>query len=267
MTELRSSHSPLADKTTPRNSTLGARIVDDLRAGENSEDPLYLQLARSMRGLIETGELRGGEALPSERDLAKATGFSRITVRSAIDELFRDGLISKRRGSGTYVSPQIDQPLSVLLGFTADMKRRGAQASSIILNKSTGLPDSNEILKLGLSPTDQVLRLSRVRLSEDDPLAIEHAVVPLYALSPDDVNESLYDALRQSGHMPVRALQRLHAAIADEREAELLDVVPGSPILHIERRSFLANGRPVEVTNSAYRGDRYDFIAELTIEQ
>jgi GntR family transcriptional regulator len=220
-----------------------------------------------MRGLIETGELRGGEALPSERDLAKVTGFSRITVRSAIDELFRDGLISKRRGAGTFVSPQIDQPLSVLLGFTADMKRRGAQASSITINKTVALPDPDEVLKLGLSPSDQVLRLSRVRLTEDDPLAVEHAVVPRSAVVPEEIENSLYAALKRSGHMPVRALQRLHAAIADDREAKLLDVVPGSPILHIERRSFLANGRPIEITKSAYRGDRYDFIAELNIEQ
>jgi GntR family transcriptional regulator len=267
MPETKETPPATATRIPARSAAIGQRIVESLHVGDYTKDLLYLQLARTMRGLIETGELRGGEALPSERDLAKVTGFSRITVRSAIDELFRDGLISKRRGAGTFVSPQIDQPLSVLLGFTADMKRRGAQTNSIIINKTVALPDPNEVLKLGLSPSDQILRLSRVRLTEDDPLAIEHAVVPLSALAPDDIEDSLYAALKRSGHMPVRALQRLHAAIADDREAELLDVVPGSPILHIERRSFLANGRPIEITKSAYRGDRYDFIAELTIEQ
>lgn len=255
-----------SDGAHPPHSALIERITERLHTYDDGEDALYIKLARSMRELIERGELRGGTALPSERDLAKATGLSRVTVRNAIEDLFRDGLISKRRGAGTFVSPQIDQPLSVLLGFTADMKRRGAQTSSIILDKSVGLPTPDELLKLGLSPSDRVLRLSRVRLSEDDPLAIEHAVVPLFAVTFDDVGESLYEALRDTGNMPVRALQRLHAAIADEQEAELLGVVPGSPVLHIERRSFLENGRPIEITKSAYRGDRYDFIAELAIE-
>lgn len=248
-------------------SALLVRITDALQKHTGGEEPLYIQLATAMRELIERGELRGGTGLPSERDLAKATGFSRVTIRHAIEDLFRDGLISKRHGAGTFVSPQIDQPLSVLLGFTADMKRRGANARSIVIDNSVGLPDPDEILKLGLSPSDKVLRLTRVRLSEDDPLALEHAVVPLYAVAGQEIRESLYEAMRGTGHMPVRALQRLHAALADAREAKLLDIVVGSPVLHIERRSFLANGRPIEITKSAYRGDRYDFVAELTIEE
>jgi GntR family transcriptional regulator len=256
----------LVEIPTTQTSAIVARILSHLPASGSSEDPLYLQLATTMRGLIERGELRGGEALPSERSLMKATGLSRVTVRSAIDDLFRDGLITKKRGAGSYVSPHVDQPLSVLIGFTADMRRRGARASTIVLSQSVGLPNSEEMLKLGLSPNEEVLRLSRVRVQDDDPLAVENAVVPLFALGKETVGESLYDALKRSGHMPVRALQRLRSAIADRREAELLNVVEGSPILHIERHSFLANGRAIEVTKSSYRGDRYDFIAELKLE-
>lgn len=248
-------------------SALLHEIVAKLPAYGDSASPLYLQLSKAIRSLIEAGTLRGAEALPSERELARATGLSRITVRNAIQDLSREGLISKRHGAGTYISPQIDQPLSVLLGFTADMARRGANSASVVLRKGTGLPDPDDMLKLGLSPNDEVVRLSRVRMSDGEPLAVEHAVVPLYAVRPEDIGDSLYDALRASGHMPVRALQRLRSAIADAHEAKLLRVEPGSPLLHIERRSFLANGRPIEVTKSAYRGDRYDFIAELKVEQ
>lgn len=231
-----------------------------------SEDPLYLQLARAMRGLIEIGHLRNRASLPSERTLAQATGFSRVTVRKAIDELIRDGLISRRAGAGSYVAHQVDQPMSVLVGFTADMKRRGTRGRSILLEKTVSLPRPDELLKLGISPSDRVVRLSRVRLSNDEALAIEHAVVPLAAVQPDEIGESLYDALRRNGHRPVRALQRLSAAIADDEEALHLGIETGSPILHIERHAFLENGRPIEVTRSAYRGDRYDFVAELQIE-
>ena len=256
-----------SQQTAPIGETLIDEIITRLHRTSRTADPLYRQLAFTIRELIEVGSLRGGEALPSERDMVKATGLSRITVRKAIEELLRDGLITKQHGVGTFVSPQIDQPLSVLLGFTEDMQRRGAQSSSILLSKSVGLPDSSEVLKLGISPSEQVLRLSRVRLSEGEPLAIENATVPLFAAGPDTLGESLYDALEKSGNKPVRALQRLNAAVANEKEAGLLKISPGDPVLHIERRSFLANGRPIEVTTSAYRGDRYDFIAELAIEQ
>lgn len=248
-------------------SVLLKEIAERLPVYGGSAGPLYQRLSKAIRSMIETGVLRGEQALPSERDLVKATGLSRITVRNAMNDLAREGLISKRHGAGTYVSRYIDQPLSVLLGFTADMARRGAESSSIVLGKTSGLPTPDEILKLGLSPTEQVFRLSRVRLSNGEPLAVEHAVVPLSAVNPDTMGESLYEALRERNNFPVRALQRLRAGVADAHEAKLLGVEPGSPVLHIERRSFFANGRPIEVTNSAYRGDRYDFIAELKVER
>lgn len=253
-------------RSNASSSDLIQLIVTNLPKLGKSEGPHYFRLARTILGLIENGEIRGGQALPSERDLASATGYSRVTVRNAIEELFRDGLVSKKRGAGTYVSTQIAQPLSVLIGFTADMARRGASSSSVILEKSVGLPRSDEMLKLGIAPSEEVFRLSRVRLSEGEPLAIEHAVVPASVVEISKIEESLYAAMKATGNMPVRALQRLRAALADDEEAKLLDVTQGAPILHIERLSYLENGKCVEVTRSAYRGDRYDFIAELKID-
>jgi GntR family transcriptional regulator len=242
------------------------RILHGLARAGGSDGPVYLRLASTLRGLIELGELRGGDGLPSERDLAQAAGLSRVTVRKALDVLTDEGLIERRQGAGSFVTRQIEQPASVLIGFSDDMRRRGALATSRVIQKSVGLPDPSEILKLGLSPADRVLRLSRVRLSDGEPLAIEHAVVPASALASPTVGPSLYDALKVLGNMPVRALQRVQAGIATPSEATMLNLTPGSPVLRIERRSFLANGRPIEVTVSAYRGDRYDFIAELSLD-
>ena len=257
----------LDDDAASAISSLSARIVTAMHNDAAREDPLYLQLARAMRGLIEIGHLRNREALPSERTLAQATGFSRVTVRKAIEELFRDGLIARRPGAGSYVAHEVDQPMSVLVSFTADMKRRGTLGRSILIDKSVSLPKPDEQLKLGLSANDKVIRLSRVRLADNNALAVEHAVVPLSAVQPEQIEESLYEALRRNGHRPVRALQRLSAAIANADEARHLGIPEGSPILHIERHAFLANGRPIEVTHSAHRGDRYDFVAELQIEE
>ncbi|MGJ3263271.1 MAG: GntR family transcriptional regulator [Salinarimonas sp.] len=226
--------------------------------------PRYLQLAGAIRLAIQRGVFRPDEALASERDLAAWTGFARITVRHAIEVLLREGILVRRQGSGTFVTRRIEQPLSALASFTEEMSTRGRRAGSVWLSKEIARVAPAEALALGLGPLEPVLRLSRVRTAEDEPLAIETAAVPTWALDhPDRVDASLYAALAQAGCRPARGVQRLQASLAKPDEARLLAVAPMSAILRIERRAFLADGRPVEFTVSAYRGDRYDFVATL----
>ncbi|HEV7372297.1 GntR family transcriptional regulator [Arenibaculum sp.] len=226
--------------------------------------PRYLQLATVVRDLVQRGVFRPGEALPSERDLSAMTGFARVTVRRAIDELLKEGILSRRHGSGTYVARRIEQPLSILAGFSEDMKTRGLRPGSTWIGRVLARPTPQEALALGVGPNDQVVRLSRVRTADDEPLALEVAVIPAAMLpSPDLVQGSLYAALSERGYRPAHGVQRLHAALATAEEARQLLIPVGGAILRIERRAFLANGRPLEFTTSAYRGDRYDFVATL----
>lgn len=241
-------------------------MEDELRAAIAVLDatPRYLGLATAVRRLVERGAFQPGDALPAERNLSAITGFSRVTVRRAIEELLREGILSRRHGSGTYVARRIEQPLSVLAGFTEEMKSRGARPGSVWLARSLARPTPAEGLALGVRPDEQVVRFSRVRTADDEPLAIEHAAVPAALLpSPDLVTTSLYQALAERGHRPASGIQRLHAALASAEEARHLLVPVGAAILRIERRSFLENGRPAEFTLSAYRGDRYDFVATM----
>ncbi len=240
-----------------------AEICATLDASDST--PRYLQLATAIRLLIQRGSLRPGEAIASERDLAAWTGFARITIRRAVEELLREGILTRRHGSGTYVTRRIEQPLSVLASFTEDMRSRNWNADSIWLSKEITRPTPNEALALGIGPNEMILRLSRVRTAEGEPLAIEVAAVPSSILpSPHLVEASLYAALAKLGAQPTNGVQRLHASLATPAEARHLLVTPGSAVLRIERRAFLANGKPVEFTVSAYRGDRYDFIATLS---
>jgi GntR family transcriptional regulator len=240
-----------------------SRPFADIKLDEKSPTPLYLQLADAIRKRIATGAIRTGDALPSERELSQSTGISRVTVRKGIDALFREGLLSRRHGSGTYIAPRIEQPAALLAGFSADMASRGKVPGSRLVEHKVGAPTPEEALALALGVGASVRRLSRVRTADGEPLAIERATVPV-ALLPDYAPDqtSLYAALEARGHRPVRGLQRLQASLASAEEAGLLDVPVGAAILRIERRSFLANGTPVEFTRSAYRGDRYDFVAE-----
>ncbi|WP_226779944.1 GntR family transcriptional regulator [Oceaniglobus trochenteri] len=251
---------PVEEDTTPL-----ARLLLGLGRADGTTGPRYAHLGSAMRGLIELGEWRGGMALPPERVITEATGLSRATVRRAIDTLVAEGLITRQQGAGNFVSRAIDQPLSVLVGFTEDMRLRGAATRSVVLRQGVEEASPSHILKLGLSPGEKVFRLDRVRLANEEPLAIERAVVPAASLGRETVDVSLYAAMRAAGVMPARALQRIHAAISNDEESRLLGQGETIPILRVERRSFLANGRPIEVTTSSYRGDRYDFVAELTL--
>jgi GntR family transcriptional regulator len=137
-----------------------------------------------------------------------------------------------------------------------------------MLSRSTGPASTDELMALGLSPGDLVSRVNRLRLANGIPMAIENAVIPSRVLpDPSLVEQSLYAVLHEKGFMPTRALQRLHAVLLSQEQASLLGVPPQSPALYIERRSFTATGEVVEFTSSYYRGDAYDFVAELTISQ
>ena len=227
--------------------------------------PLYLRLQQALRHALETQLLRPDDALPAERDLAADFGVSRITVRKAVDALVEEGLLTRRQGAGTFVNGVVEKQFAKLTSFSEDMATRGRTARSTWLDRSEGAVRSQEALTLGLSPGTGVYRFERVRYADDMPMAIEHSVVPAFALGGiDAVNRSLYEALEAHGHRPVRALQRLRAVLFDPAQAALLDIKLGAPGLFIERRGYLQDGRPVEVTRSWYRGDAYDFVAEIS---
>jgi GntR family transcriptional regulator len=235
---------------------------------ESSPTPLYLQLQRVIEEQVRSGTLRVDEALPSERDLAQQLGISRVTVRKALAGLVEKGVLIQRWGSGTFIAPpmHVDQPLSRLSSFTDDMIARGMTPAARLIERSSGPSSPKESMALGLSPAEKVSRLLRLRLAGGVPMAIENAVVPARFLpEPDLVEGSLYAALAHRGFAPRRALQRLHAVLLNREQAILLDVPEGSAALYIERRSFLEDGVPVEFTASYYRGDAYDFVAELSI--
>ena len=234
------------------------------RLDASSQQPLYQQLQRSLREAIAGKVLAADDALPPERDLAEQFAVSRITVRKALDGLVEEGLLTRRQGSGTFVAGQrVEKNFSKLSSFTEDMAARGRTAHSVWLSKSEGQVTPEESLTLGLGPHAAVYRFARIRYADDAPMALEYSTVPATCLpGVEAVGDSLYDALAEVGCRPNRALQRLRAVLFTPQQAELLGVDTPAAGLLIERRAF-HNGRAVEVTQSYYRGDAYDFVAEL----
>lgn len=242
-------------------------LYTDALARHRMQGPLYRQLSQALSELIETGVLAPGSSLPAERDLALLTGMSRVTVRKAVQSLAQTGKVVQMQGSGTYVASQdvrLEQSMQHLSSFSDDMLRRGFTPRSVWLSRGLFPPTSEELMSLGLSVADQVARLSRLRLADGKPMAIERASLAASILSdPEAVGDSLYECLAAKGMRPVRAVQRITAANATPNDAEKLGVLAGAAVLRVERISYLASGRVVEFTRSLYRGDSYDFVAEM----
>lgn len=225
--------------------------------------PRYQRLEDALKTLIAGSDAKPA-VLPGERSLARMTGFSRVTVRRALADLGMLGLVHPKAGSGTYVGERIERSLSRLTGFTEDLRARGLNPRVRFLERATGEATPEEAMALAIPPSAMVIRLRRLRYGDERILALERTVVPQdFIPDPGLVQESLYEALETRGHRPSRALQKLRATAIDGDAAELMDVTPGTPGLEIERRTFLADGRAVEFTQSIYRGDAYDFVAEL----
>lgn len=232
---------------------------------ESSSLPLYQQLQRALRDAIENGAIAPEDALPPERDLAEMLGVSRITVRKAIDELAEEGLLVRKQGSGTFVSNRVEKNFAKLTSFSEDMRARGREPRSVWLTKAAGTVTPEESLTLRSSPGTPVYRFHRIRYADDAPMAIEYATVLANCLpSVDAVQSSLYEALEQTGNRPVRALQRLRAVLFTAEQAKLLKAQERDAGLLVARVGYLKDGRAVEFSQSYYRGDIYDFVAELS---
>lgn len=228
--------------------------------------PLYQQLQRSLRDAIEKRVLGPDDALPPERDLADALSVSRITVRKAIDGLVQEGLLVRRQGAGTFVCARVEKNFSKLTSFSEDMRARGRTPRSEWLKRAEGTVTPEESLSLGMSPGTPVFRFHRIRIADDTPMSIEYATVLASCLpSIDAVESSLYEALESTGNRPVRALQRLRAVLLNAEQAKLLGARENDPGLLVERVGFVKDGRAVEFSQSYYRGDVYDFVAELSM--
>jgi GntR family transcriptional regulator len=218
--------------------------------------------------LIENLEV--GDSIPSERHLAGDLGVSRLTVRAALDELVREGYLTRRRGAGTFVAePKVAKGMTIT-SFSDDMRRRGFAPGSRTLELQIVPAGARLGRILHVSPAEPVIVAKRLRLAEGEPMAIELLHVReslLPGLTATDLEEdSFYELLpRRYGIEIAGGEQTVEPTVTDEEESETLGVPLHSPALLFERITRTPDGEVVEFTISIYRGDRYRIVSELGV--
>lgn len=232
--------------------------------------PLYEQIKDYILHNIQTGEFQPGARIPSERELSRQLGVSRLTVNKALKELEQSGWLTVQIGKGTFITDtKINQALDSLTSFTEEMAKRGQETQSRVLD-ALELTASDEIARiLDILPGTPIITLKRVRLANAEPVALETSTLPA-AICPgilrehDFSRESLYAVLRKHYNVLItHAEQTFEARSATAEEASRLQIEPVSPILYITRVTYADDQRPIEYVQSAYRGDRYKFRALL----
>lgn len=234
-------------------------------ASTGGKQTRHEEIASYLRGLVARGS--ADSRLPSDAELCRRFGVSRMTARGAVEKLAAEGLLYRRRGQGTFVAARrVPRLLGSPLSFTESMRRRGATASSQVVETARGEPDPDDVDALELSPGDEIVIVERLRLADGVPMALERAVLipDLAAVLDEDLEgTSLHDIMERLGRIPTRAQARVTARAADERELGLLELeAPG--VLLCERRVITdQDGAPLEHTETRYAAERYVFEAVL----
>ena len=209
---------------------------------------LHAQIEDWLAGQIATGALASGDRLPTEKDLAEWFGVSRMTLRHALAELARRGLVTKtvgRHGGTVVAAAKLEQDLTTLAGFSEQLRRHGMQPGARVLFATLPRP---------------VHEVRRVRLGDGRPIVLEQSLFPA-AMFPGllqcRLDGSLYELLEtRYGQRPHRARESLEPVTAGVREAEALEIAEGAPLMLVERVAYDQTGQPVEFARDLFRGDR-----------
>ncbi|MCG3161531.1 MAG: HTH-type transcriptional repressor YvoA [Acidobacteria bacterium] len=240
----------------------------------SSRIPLYYQLENLLREKILSGAFGAGDRLPTESDLIRDYGVSRITVRQALAALAEEGLIERRQGRGTFAAERRAQrrPFESAIHFTGSLDELIDMALDTpirVLETTRIEADQREAELLGLQAGEPVYRFKRLRLREDNPfsLIVNYLPAEIGARITDEElsSSSLLRLLETKLGAPLHsAKQQIMADLADPHVAGLLDVRVGAPLLSIERAVYTEEGRPVEYAHALYRSDCYNYTIYLT---
>jgi GntR family transcriptional regulator len=236
---------------------------------EANYQPAYRKIEQALRERI--ARLPPGERLPSDSELCAQFGVSRMTARNAMERLALDGLIRREPGRGSFVAQApAHRRTNRLMTFTQEMRRAGRMPASRVLVREIRPSSMAEATDLDIPPGQPIVHLRRLRLADDQAIALESAVLvgdcARAVMTADLANGSLHETLARSGIVLRRGSGTITAAMATHEDARLFDIRLGSPLL-VERRIIEDDrGRRIERTESRYPADRYGLEVQFDVE-
>lgn len=232
-------------------------------------EPLYYQIQQQLLEGIRSGELKAGDHLPSEQEIAARLRVSRMTARLAIKSLCDLGIVYSKQGKGSFVSGlKLEKNFRQVLSFTEEMVQSGRRPESRTLDFGVILAEGEVAQALGLHPHEKVNRLRRLRIADAVPMGIETSYIP-ERLCPGlkavfDRRGSLYEILaKRYGIQMAIADEEVEAGLAKTADARLLRIAKGSPVFIFTRTSYVQQGQAAEFVRSTYRADRYKIVNRL----
>ena len=212
---------------------------------------------------IAAGRLAPSDRLPTEQELAAWLGVSRMTLRHALAELAQRGLVTRTvgRSGGTFVAaPKLEQDLTVLAGFSHQLRRYGLVAGARVLAAAQIPASATAAAALEIGQGEPVYEVRRLRLADGQPILLEHSQFPAHrcpGMLDYRLDGSLYELLEEKyGQRPHRARESLEPVAAGVREAEALQIAEGAPLMLVERTAYAKSGMPLEFARDLFRGDR-----------
>lgn len=240
--------------------------LDALRINRDSPVPIYHQIMEGLTRLIESGVLSPGQLVPSETELARALSISPMTARQALNELAARGLIRRQRGVGSFVlARRFDRPLDEPVGFTQDMQARGVVPGARILRFEHTTAPVEAVERGILAEGTPTLRVKRLRLANDQPVALQDAYFTGvdFARKELEASGSVYRLLAERGITLRKAQETIDAVAAGKEEAGLLGIPENAPLLRTLLFSVDGIDGFQEFTIALYRSDFYQFRAVL----
>jgi GntR family transcriptional regulator len=226
--------------------------------------PAYQRIQKAIRQRIEGGQLKSGDMVASERELARLHKVSLMTARHALAGLEREGIVERRRGSGTFVAPPRIH-FNKLMSYTEQMLARGLAAFSKVITSKV-VEDEEEIAgRLSLPSGSKLVKIERVRHTSDEPFAVETCYLPaerFSALVREPLTKSsLFSVLEREYDVELAyADEEVDATAADVRIAQLLEVARGAPVLRIRQVIYSSNSKPVIYVVGFYRSERHSLL-------
>jgi GntR family transcriptional regulator len=235
-----------------------------MRQSRENGLPAYKRIQGAIVRRLETGQLKPGDAVNSERELAKIHRVSLMTARHALAGLEREGMVVRRRGAGTFVAPPKIH-FNKLMSYTEQMSGRSLSVSSKLLSLGTIDTEQEIAARLSLPATSRLIKVERLRIGANEPFAIETCY-----LSADDFEGlteapldrvSLFSILEHDYGLEIaHADEEIDATMADPHTARLLEIPNGAPVLRIRQEIYSTKGKSALYVLGLYRSDRHTLL-------